>query len=208
MLVGKLKRWTLRFYCHCTVLASITYIYIHNNSFEQDELVPKNECEMICPKLKGFRIGHLNIASLIKHKDELSIFILKQHFDVLCINKRRRLDSSICNSEVEIAGYDLIGKDRNRNGGGVAIYVRRVIPYINRTELSPDTAEAICLEIRKPKSKPLLVSAWFCRIKNRNFLMNSKLSLNRNSFVITVILTAICLTNKAIIMLILGYFWT
>jgi hypothetical protein len=54
----------------------------------------------------------------------------------------------------------LIRKDRNRNGGGVAIYVRSVIPYINRTELSPDTctAEAICLEIRKPKRKPLLVS--------------------------------------------------
>jgi hypothetical protein len=50
-----------------------------------------------------------------------------------------RLDSYIYNSEVEIAGYDLIRKNRNRNGGGVAIYVRSVIPYINRTELSPDT---------------------------------------------------------------------
>ena len=95
----------------------------------------------------------------MKHKDELSIFILKQPLDVLCISETR-LDSSICNSEIEIAGYDLIRKDRNRNGGGVAIYVRSVIPYINRTELSPDTAEAICLELRKPKSKPLLVSTW------------------------------------------------
>jgi exonuclease III len=114
---------------------------------------------MIYPKLKGFKVGHLNIASLMKHKDELSIFITKNSFDVLCINETR-LDSSIYNSEVEIAGYDLIRKDRNRNGGGVAIYVRNVIPYINRTELSPDTVEAICLEIRKPKSKPLLVSTW------------------------------------------------
>ena len=115
---------------------------------------------MICPKLKGFRIGHLNIASLMKHKDELSIFISKQPFDVPCINETR-LDSSICNSEVEVAGDDLTRKDRNRNGGGVAIYARSVTPYINRTELSPDTAEAICLEIRKPKSKPLLVSTWY-----------------------------------------------
>ena len=27
--------------------------------------------------------------------------------------------------------------------------------------MSPDTAEEICLEIRKPKSKPLLVSTWY-----------------------------------------------
>ena len=109
-----------------------------------------NKCEVTCPKLKGFRIEHLNIASLMKHKDKLSIFISKQPFDVLCINETR-LDSSIYNSGVEIAGYDLIRKGRNRNGGGVAICVRSVIPYINRTELSPDTAEAICLETRKAK---------------------------------------------------------
>jgi exonuclease III len=97
--------------------------------------VPKRSAS-ICV-LKGFKIGHLNIASLMKHKDELSIFISLQPVDVLCINETR-LDSSIYNSEVKIAGYDLIRKNRNRNGG-VAIYVRSVIPYINRTELSPDT---------------------------------------------------------------------
>ena len=45
--------------------------------------------------------------------------------------------------------------------GYVAICVRSVIPYINRTELSPDTAEVICLETRQQKSKPLLVSTWY-----------------------------------------------
>ena len=119
-----------------------------------------NESEVTYPKLKGFKIGHLNIASLMKHKDELFIFISKQHFDVLCINETR-LDSSINSSEVNIAGYDLIRKDRNRNGGGVAIYARSVIPYINRTELISDTVEAICVEIRKPKSKPLLIFTWY-----------------------------------------------
>ena len=55
---------------------------------------------MTYPKLKGFKTGHSNIASLMNHKDELSIFISKQPFDVLCINETR-LDSSIYNSEVE-----------------------------------------------------------------------------------------------------------
>ena len=58
----------------------------------------------------------------MKHKDELSIFISKQPFDVLCISETR-LNCSIYNSEVEIAGYDLIRKSRNRNGGGVRSYL-------------------------------------------------------------------------------------
>ena len=46
-------------------------------------------------------------------------------------------------------------------GGGVAIYIRSCIPYIIRTDLNTDNAEAVCLEIRKPKVKPLLVSTWY-----------------------------------------------
>ena len=47
-------------------------------------------------------------------------------------------------------------------GGGVAIYIRSCIPYIIRTDLNTDNAEAVCLEIRKSKVKPLLVSTWYC----------------------------------------------
>ncbi len=40
----------------------------------------------------------------------------------MCINETR-LDSSTENSEVGILGYDLIRRNRNRNGGGSAIYL-------------------------------------------------------------------------------------
>ena len=112
------------------------------------------------PKLKGFKIGHLNITSLSKHKDEQAIFISEQPFDIICLNETR-LDCSIDNSEVGIPGYDLARKDRNRNGVGVAIYLRDTIPYIDRADLIPDVAEAICLEIKKQKMKPLLISTWY-----------------------------------------------
>ena len=42
-------------------------------------------------------------------------------------------------------------------GGGNLL----TIPYIDRADLIPDVAEAICLEIKKQKMKPLLVSAWY-----------------------------------------------
>ena len=72
-----------------------------------------------------------------------------------------RLDGTIDNNEVNITGYDLIRKDRNRNGGGVAIYIRNVIPYTICNHLLSSTVEAICIEINKPNSKPLLISTWY-----------------------------------------------
>ena len=50
-------------------------------------------------------------------------------FDILTLNETR-LDSSILDCEVQIPGYDIIRSDRNRYGGGVAIYIRTIIPYI------------------------------------------------------------------------------
>jgi hypothetical protein len=69
-----------------------------------DPITPTtDQYEKVYPKLKGFKIGHLNIASPVKHKNELLFFMAKLHFDVICINETR-LD----NSEVKIPGYDLI----------------------------------------------------------------------------------------------------
>ena len=43
--------------------------------------------QKVYPKLKRFKIGHLNIASLVKHKNELLVFLAKLPFDVICINE-------------------------------------------------------------------------------------------------------------------------
>ena len=81
-------------------------------------------------------------------------------FDILTLNETR-LDSSILDCEVQIPGYDIIRSDRNRYGGGVAIYIRTIIPYIIRKDLLQDTLELLCIEVRKPKSKPVLISTWY-----------------------------------------------
>ncbi len=52
---------------------------------------------------EGFKIGQLNITSLVKHVEELRIFIHEPPIDILCLNETR-LDNSISNSEVEIRG--------------------------------------------------------------------------------------------------------
>ena len=72
-----------------------------------------------------------------------------------------RLDTEIEDGAVEIPGYDIIRQDRNGSGGGVAIYVRDNIPYIKRDDLLVQGLEAICLEIKKAKCKPFLVTTWY-----------------------------------------------
>ena len=104
--------------------------------------------------------AQLNITSLTKHIEELRILINEMNFDILCINETR-LDKAIKNSEIGLQGYDLTRRDRNRNGGGVAIYVRNNISYMERSALVPENVEALCIEVRKPNAKPILISTWY-----------------------------------------------
>ena len=40
-----------------------------------------------------------------------------------------KLDHSITDGEIHIPGYVIIRKDRNRHGGGVALYIRLLYPF-------------------------------------------------------------------------------
>ena len=84
--------------------------------------------------MKGFKIGHINIRSLVKNIDQLRIYLSNKKYNILSVNETM-LDSSIPNDEININGYDIVRKDRNRNGGGVALYIRSVIDYKIRNDL-------------------------------------------------------------------------
>ena len=47
-----------------------------------------------------------------------------------------RLDNTIPDSQIDIEGYDILRRDRNRNGGGVAFYVAQSLTYVNRQDLT------------------------------------------------------------------------
>ena len=63
--------------------------------------------------------------------------------------------NTINDNIIKIPGYDIVRRGRVRNGGGVAIYIISIISHKNHIEFIPDNLESICLEIQKPKSKPL-----------------------------------------------------
>ena len=81
----------------------------------------------------------------------------KKYIDLIAFNETR-LDSNITDNIVHLTDYDIIRKDRSRNGGGVCICLRSSINYKIRNDLVPSELEAVCIEIIKPHSKPVLVT--------------------------------------------------
>jgi hypothetical protein len=124
-----------------------------NDSISNEANLSKNKLDT----LKGFRIAHLNITSLPKYIDQLRTYLVNKPVDIFTINETR-LDESINDVEVNIEGYNLYRRDRCRHGGGVAIYTRDVLNVREMSPFVPENIEAVCLEIIKPKSKPILLT--------------------------------------------------
>ena len=102
----------------------------------------------------------MNITSLPKHLEELKIFLQQIPFEILSLNETR-LDDTIENNTVRIPGYNIIRRDRNRRGGGVAILVKNNYSYIVRNDLLTNDLEAICIELTLRVSRPILILNWY-----------------------------------------------
>ncbi len=67
------------------------------------------------------------------------------------------LDCTISDSELSIPEYTCHRQDRNRHGGGVAVYISDWVRHIRRSDLEHEGIESVWLEIRQRTNKPLLV---------------------------------------------------
>ena len=92
------------------------------------------------------KLAATNVVSIPKHHDQLTMLLLN-------ISIETRLDKQIMDSEVDIDGYHIIRKDRNRSGCGVALYIRSSLNYRVRHEIDPFDLQILTVEINKPKSK-------------------------------------------------------
>lgn len=71
---------------------------------------------------KGLHIAHINVNNLVNKVDEISNVVQNNSLHVLPITETH-LDQTIANRQIELKGYNIIRKDRNRCGGGVAFYI-------------------------------------------------------------------------------------
>ena len=104
-------------------------------------------------------IGNLNINSLSNKFDQLKM-IVQGKLDILVITETK-LDDSFPLSQFNIEGFSQPYRyDRNRNGGGVLIYVREDIPSKILPQVVQADIEALFIEINLRKTKWLLCGCY------------------------------------------------
>ena len=89
------------------------------------------------------------MRSLLPKIDQLSVEF--QHFDIIALTETF-LDNSIPNENISIPGYqEPFRQDRNRHGGGVAIYCRNGLAVSQCLEFQKPSIESIWLKIKYKK---------------------------------------------------------
>ena len=105
-------------------------------------------------------IGNLNINSISNKFDQLKLFV-QGKVDILIVTETK-LDSTFPTSQFVIDRYSEPYRfDRNRNGGGVLIYIREDIPSkLLADHKLPHDIEGIFVELNLRKKKWLLFGSY------------------------------------------------
>ena len=110
----------------------------------------------------------LNINSLLNKIDELRYIARSSNAAVIGITETK-LDNTVYDSEVTVDGYNIVRNDRNRNGGGVACYIRNN-NYFNMKTCISDNIENILIDLLFPKTKPISVGIIYKPASQSQFL--------------------------------------
>ena len=118
-------------------------------------------------------VGSININSLPNKFDQLK-FIITDSVDILIVLETK-LDESFPTSQFLIDGFCKPYRlDRDRNGGGILIYVREGIPSKELSKFKlPSDIEGLYIEINLKKSKWLLFGSYHPPNQNDNYYFDS-----------------------------------
>ena len=105
-------------------------------------------------------IASLNVNSLLSHHDEIALLIKEHGIHFLALNETK-IDESCSNELLQIEGYRFERLNRNRNGGGVAFYIRDTFKCDIRKDIPLSSLELICAEITPPQSSPFCILSWY-----------------------------------------------
>ena len=75
---------------------------------------------------KNVIIGHLNINSIRNKFPGFKDLVLKEND--ICLLSETKIEDSFPNSQFSTEDYRIFRKDRNKNGGGLILYVNEDIP--------------------------------------------------------------------------------
>lgn len=92
--------------------------------------------------------------------DEVRQLAKNERIDIFAINETK-IDDKVKDQLVDIDEFDLKRLDRDRHGGGVALYIRNTVSFKLRDDLPNKSLELICIEIEPPNTRPFIIFAWY-----------------------------------------------
>ena len=123
--ISKLKYKNLNSFSQLLLLLSGD-ISLNPGPVHQGTLQCSNEWNVF--KNRGLHFIHLNINSLLPKIEELRFIAKSTNAAVIGICESK-LDASVLEQEINIDNYKILRCDRNRQGGGVARYIRNDLSY-------------------------------------------------------------------------------
>lgn len=118
--------------------------------------------------LKVYTLCTSMFAVFFSKLDEIRLMMCNSKVGIVCFSETW-LDASISDTEIEIENYVVLRKDRNRNGGGICVYIRADICFNRRMDLNHDLIEAVWFDVQLTKSKPILIGALYRPPDQNNF---------------------------------------
>ena len=111
------------------------------------------------PQIQSFlKLCHVNARSLTTlHRLELieHFLVLSDKYDIIAISETH-IDDTVSSYNLELPGYSLFRRDRNRDGGGVALYIVDTLVATRRLDLESPDLESIWVEVAYNENKMLV----------------------------------------------------
>ena len=129
---------------------------------------PDADPQYRCFDKRGIHFIHVNARSLLPHKHDIRLLANQTHAACISISETW-LDNSIFDTELHIPNYNLFRRDRNRQGGGVCLYIRSDLAFNPRDDLLCDDLEALWIELLLPMTKPFIIGTVYRPPKQTDF---------------------------------------
>ena len=157
---------------------------------------------------KNLKLGHVNMRSLCpstsdKIDDLYTALGTSENCDIIAVTETW-LDVNIPNKQIDLPEYQVFRKDRNRNGGGVALYLKNSLPAKQLNDFDGFGLEVIAVESKLKNKTVITVCCYRAPSKLKrdidHFLTNFEniisllLRLNPTCFVILGDFNDRCLT--------------
>ena len=121
-----------------------------------------------CFTRRGLHFIQINVRSLFPKIDKLTFLAQQTKASIIAVAKSW-LDESIADEEIKIPDFIVERSDRNRNDGGVCIYIKTTVAYNRPSDLYNEYLETCFIDIVLPKYKPILVGAYYRPQMNSSF---------------------------------------